>query len=215
MTTVTDFRPPASETEVEAKLLIPDRKTLDELKRCERMAGFALGPGTPHAVRDTYLDTRTRALLGAGFACRRREQDGRIIMTMKGTSTAGDAIHRRREMEVELTADAPPALWPVSEARDAAVRIIGSEALVALFRIRQDRFVREAFDGRRTVAVVSIDEVAVEGTAGGSGWREMEIELVPGGREKDLAAVVAWARSRFNLVPSLLSKFERALQGHP
>jgi hypothetical protein len=43
----------------------------------------------------------------------------------------------------------------------------------------------------------------------------MEIELVPGRREKDLAAVIAWARARFDLVPSLLSKFERALQAHP
>lgn len=211
---MTDFRRNTSETEIEAKLLIPDRKALEELKRCDRMAGFELGPGTAHVVRDTYLDTRTRALLAAGFACRRREQEGRVIMTLKGTSTAGDAIHRRREMEVELPADAPPALWPASEAREAAVRIIGSEALVALFRIRQDRFVRQAFDGKRHVALVSVDEVTVEGTAGGSGWREMEIELVPGGREKDLAAVIAWARARFNLVPSLLSKFERALQAH-
>lgn len=179
------------------------------------MAGFELGPGTRQAVRDTYLDTRTRALLAAGFACRRREQGGRIIMTLKGTSTAGDAIHRRREMEVELAADAPPALWPAGEARETAVGIIGSESLVALFRIRQDRFVREACDGKRLVALVSIDEVTVEGTAGGSGWREMEVELAPGGREKDLAAAIAWARARYNLVPSLLSKFERALQAHP
>jgi inorganic triphosphatase YgiF len=198
--------------EIEAKLLIPDRATFDQLLLCTAMAGFELAP--PHAlvVQDVYMDTAGRALLAGGFACRRRVQEGRIIITVKSVSTAGDSIHRRRELEVDLPQDLPPALWPASEARDTVVRLSGSAPLGELFRIRQERFARQVFDGGRVVALVSLDKVAVEGRAGESAWKEMEIELMPGGREKDLAAMTAWARARFRLQPSLLSKFERALR---
>jgi inorganic triphosphatase YgiF len=198
--------------EIEAKLLIPDRPTFDQLLLCTAMAGFELAP--PHAllVQDVYLDTPGRALLAGGFACRRRAQERRIIITVKSVSTAGDSIHRRRELEVELTSDLPPALWPAGEARDTVTRLSGGAPLDELFRIRQERFARQAFDGGRVVALVSLDEVAVEGRSGESAWKEMEIELMPGGREKDLAAMAAWARARFRLQPSLLSKFERALR---
>lgn len=199
--------------EIEAKLIVPSRKVLEELRRCERMAGYSPAPGRETVLRDTYLDTRDRALLAAGYACRRREQDGRILMTLKSTSTAGDVIHRRRELEVELPADAPPALWPPCDARDAALPIVGSEPLIELLRIRQLRCARQVFDGKRLVALVCLDEVMVESNGGGESWQEMEIELASGGRERDLAAIVAWARARFGLTPSLLSKFERALSG--
>ena len=202
----------ASGVEIEAKLLVPQRTALEELRSCAQMAGFSVAPAVQSILRDTYLDTRGRALLAAGYACRRREQEGRIIMTLKSASTAGDVIHRRRELEVELPADRPPALWPACEARDTLLPLIGSEPLMELLRIRQTRFLREARDGRRPVALVSLDEVVVEGAGGGESWQEMEIELVPGGRERDIAALAAWARARFGLAPSLLSKFERALK---
>jgi inorganic triphosphatase YgiF len=200
--------------EIEAKLLIPDRATFDKLLLCTAMAGFELAP--PHAlvVQDAYLDTAGRALLAGGFACRRRVQDGRIIMTVKSVSTAGDSIHRRRELEVELAQEVPPPLWPAGEARDMVIRLSEGAPLEELFRIRQERFARQAFDGGRVVALMSLDQVAVEDRGGGRAWMEMEIELMPGGREKDLAAMAAWARARFHLQPSLLSKFERAL-GEP
>jgi inorganic triphosphatase YgiF len=200
--------------EIEAKLLIPDRATFDKLLLCTAMAGFELAP--PHAlvVRDAYLDTAERALLAGGFACRRRSLEERIIMTVKSVSTAGDSIHRRRELEVEISSDMPPVLWPASEARDTVLRLTGGAPLGELFRIRQERFARQAFDGGRVVALMSLDQVTVEGPGGGRAWMEMEIELMPGGREKDLAAMAAWARARFHLQPSLRSKFERAL-GEP
>jgi inorganic triphosphatase YgiF len=122
-------------------------------------------------------------------------------------------IHRRTEREVSLEADAPPALWPQGEARLTVLKIIGTEGLVELFRLRQERFVRCAFDGDRPVTAVSLDEVLVEGSRSGRRWRELEIELLPDGREKDIADMAARARARFGLTPSQHSKFERALDG--
>lgn len=205
--------------EIEAKLLVPDRHVHDELCRVPGMAGFAVEPGSPVVVLDTYLDTRARALLAAGWACRRREQPGRILVTVKGISSAAhggaggfaEGVHRRRELEVELAADAAPALWPASPARDTVIGLIGNEPLAVLFRIYQERMTGRVLDGARLVAVVSLDDVKVEREAGGESWMEMEIELAPTGKERDLAALSAWARARFGLVPSLTSKFERAL----
>lgn len=196
--------------ETEAKFLLPDREALERLARCSGAAGFSVEPGQALTVRDVYLDTPARALLAAGFACRRREQGGRILVTLKAAGSAPDAVHRRRELEVEIAADMPPARWPAGDARETTLRIIGEAPLVELLVLRQDRLVRRVMDGRRLVASMSLDEVTVEA---GPSWRELEIELAPAGTERDLTALATWARVRFGLEPCLRSKFERALEG--
>ena len=56
-------------------------------------------------VRDTYLDTADRAILSGGYALRRREQEGSLLITLKSTTPATGAIHRREEWETVLSSD--------------------------------------------------------------------------------------------------------------
>ncbi len=248
--------------ETEAKLLIPDGETRDRLSRCSAAAGFSLQPVRALTVRDTYLDTKERMLLAAGFACRFREESGRCIVTLKstgggvapgsaggmtradggssgdgGSSTSGgssgdggssasggmapagsareQAFHRRRELEVQLAGYDPeaaawPARWPPCDARDLALAVVGDSPLLPLCCLRQDRLVRGVMDGRRLVATMSLDEVVVDG---GSSWLELEIELAPAGRDRDLTALTTWAAVRFGLQPCPRSKLDRALDG--
>jgi CHAD domain-containing protein len=202
----------AVSTEIEAKFIIPDRETFEALKAGSALGGYRLEPGRLVPVNDTYLDTPGRALLAAGYACRRREQEGGIIMTLKGTAPAAGAVHRREELEVRLAGDSPPAQWPPGEARDTALAVARGEPLEALFHLHQERFVSAAFDGERRVATVSLDTVEVTHGAARQGYRELEIELAPDGAEADLAALASWVEGHYRVLPSPRSKFERALE---
>jgi len=197
--------------EVEAKFVLPDAETFRRLQAVDRLAGFALSAAQVKEVRDTYLDTSERAILAAGYACRQREQDEDLLITLKGLGGAEGAVHRREELEILLPADAPPADWPPSPVRDQVIRLIGDASLIPLFHLQQTRIIRLVGEGERPVAELSLDDVLL--IAGGREWAflELEVELAPGAGEDDLAAVATCLEDEWGLEPMRLSKFERAL----
>jgi hypothetical protein len=89
------FTPEAPTMEVEAKFVLPDTETFQRLQAIDRLAGFALSAAQVRKIRDTYLDTQERSILVAGYACRQREQDEGLLITLKGLGGAEGAVHRR------------------------------------------------------------------------------------------------------------------------
>jgi len=69
--------------EIEAKFVLPDRETFRRLEEIDGLAGYALSQGQVRQVRDTYFDTAERTILACGYACRRRAQDGNMVLTLK------------------------------------------------------------------------------------------------------------------------------------
>ncbi len=198
-------------TEVEAKFPVDRPGTLEDIRALTRLGAFSLLPGRLTAIEDTYLDTAGRALMAAGYACRRRRQEGGVVLTVKSLTPPAGEVHRREELEVAVDEDAPPDAWPASPARGKVLDLIGGQPLDVLFRMKQDRFVRHVVDGDRHVATASLDEVIVGGVGTERRWHELEVELAPGGTEGDLAAIVEWVRTTLKLEPSAVSKFEKAL----
>ena len=69
--------------ETEAKFIIPDASVFAELKQITHLAAFELKPlGTKDLV-DRYLDTDTRWILQAGYACRIRKSWDKQLLTLK------------------------------------------------------------------------------------------------------------------------------------
>ena len=130
--------------EIEAKFAVSDIETLQRLQTTDHLAGFALSTGQVKQMCDTYLDTAERLILAAGYACRRRERDEEVWITLKGLGGAEGAVHRREELQVLLPADAPPTEWPASPARDRVLELIGEAPLIPLFTLQQTRIVRSA-----------------------------------------------------------------------
>ncbi len=197
--------------EIEAKFALSDAMAIQSLQTVEQLAGYVLSAPRVMRVRDTYLDTRDRRLLAAGYACRRREQRNEIRITLKQIQRANGAIHRREELEVVLSADAPPAEWQASAARDRVMQIVGDELLTPLFALTQKRRVRQVTQGERYVAAMSVDDVHARAGRKRAAYAELEIELMPDGTDEDLAALVVCLQSEWNLSPESRSKFERAL----
>jgi CHAD domain-containing protein len=209
--------------EIEAKFAVPDVAAFQRLRAAEHLAGFVLSDAQVKHVHDTYLDTAGRQFMAAGYAFRRRERAGELLVTLKGLRSSQDAIHRREELEARLLEDSPPTQWPAGPLRDRVSELIGEEALVPLFDLRQTRSVRQVrtlstdsgnglvSQDERLVAEWSLDEVHVAAGHKAQSYFELEVELAPAGIEEDLEAIVTCLRDEWGLEPELRSKFERAL----
>jgi CHAD domain-containing protein len=199
--------------EIEAKYSIPDEQTFQRLQETPTLADFDLGQMTATDLHDTYLDTPDRAILAGGYACRLRREGSRYLATLKGLGSTTDSVHRRDEFEAELPGPLPPRDWPPGMARDLALQLAGDRPLSTLFVIEQTRHARSMRQGDRHVAQLALDRVhVVVGTPAGSpaDYLELEAELMPDGREADLAVLGAELEV-WGLLPVSLSKFVRAL----
>ncbi|MBN1139808.1 MAG: CHAD domain-containing protein [Anaerolineae bacterium] len=199
--------------EIEAKYGIPDEQTFRRLQGASALAGFDLGQATATDLQDTYLDTTDRAILAGGYACRLRREGGRYLATLKGLGSAADSIHRREELETELPGPLPPNDWPPGPARDLALRLASDRPLVPLLVIEQTRYARAVRQGERQAAQLTLDRVrmvADDPSEPPVNYLELEAELLPDGREEDLAALGAELEA-WGLSPESRSKFERAL----
>jgi CHAD domain-containing protein len=198
--------------EIEAKYTVPDTATLADLLALKGLAAYKFRAAGEKQLTDHYLDTASRDVLQGGYACRMREgeMDGGWLITVKGLGGAEGEIHRREEYEVEVPPNAPPEVWPESQARELALRLSGGQPLIELFAIHQQRTVREVKLGRRRVGLASLDAVEIEAGERKAVFHELEIELAPTGKLEDLQAL-GTLLAPYKLEPQPHSKFERAL----
>lgn len=197
--------------EIEAKFKVANPGTFWRLQIIDQLAGFSLLTCHAENVRDTYLDTRGRRLLKAGYSLCKRDQDDGIWMTLKTVGKASGAIHRREMWELALSADRPPAKWPDGSLRQQVLAIIGKARLQPLLDLRQQRVVRCLNAGDQAVAEFSLDSVSIMIGSLQKVYRELEVALIPPASEQELVKLVACLQDEWKLEPELLSKLERGL----
>lgn len=195
--------------EVEAKFIIQDTQTYQDLQGMEHLGGFSISAPRVEDLRDTYLDTPDRSLLRSGYACRQREQDGCAVISLKSLHGAEGNVHRREEVEAPLARiEIPPEQWPDSAARQRVLALIDPlMRLQPLLHLEQRRVVRDVLYAQRLVAELSLDTVKSYGQV----YHELEVELKGAGTEYDLAAILEKLAQMPGLKPESRSKFERAL----
>ncbi|GAB4540954.1 MAG: hypothetical protein Kow0063_31330 [Anaerolineae bacterium] len=197
--------------EIEAKFCVPDEETYHRLRQANQVAGYLLSAGQVKQVQDTYLDTEERVILAAGYACRRREQTGGTLVTLKGLGGAQGAVHRRHEVEIQMPAYQPPAEWPASPARDQVLELIGEAPLIPLLTLQQTRLERLVSQDEASIAEMSLDSVRLVADDRELSFFEVEVELGDQGSEEDLVAMATCLQDEWGLEPEPRSKFERAL----
>ena len=197
--------------EIEAKFTVPDVATFQRLQAIEHVAGFSLSAHQVQQVHDTYLDTEERLILVNGYACRRRETESEVLITLKGLGRVEGAIHRRKELEISLATYEPPEAWPDSAVRDLVLEMTGGALLKPLFDLRQTRVFRRMSQGELLVAQLSLDNVRIIPGQKKRNHFELEVELAPQGTTNDMAAIITYLQDEWNLRPEPHSKFEGAL----
>ena len=153
--------------ELEAKFIADEPEPLERLTRDDRLGDAVLGAPAVADELDRYLDTPDGRLATELWACRLRERNGRIVVSLKGPPHGGTGgwLHRRSELEGPASASVDPSDWPASDARAFVERFATGTPLVERFRLRQRRTERSVTVGGRRLGTLSIDVVGVEAGA--------------------------------------------------
>ncbi len=198
-----------NKVETEAKFVISDASVFSALQEITQLGSFELKPVGVYTLVDRYLDTASRQMFRAGFACRIRQVNSRQLLTLKATAPADGGLHRRQEFEVEIESE-QPQLWPDSEAKKLVLQTVGDAPLQTLFVVHQTRQQYHVFRQDRLVIEFSLDEVAFNDPAVVD-YCGLEAELTADGVETDLVELVEALQANWLLQPDSLSKFERGL----
>ncbi len=195
--------------EVEAKFRLDGAEAGRSLLERVELAGCAFGEARSQDVRDAYYDSRSRALLAAGWSFRWRGAEGRYIASLKSLVPSTAAVKRRTEMESEVEAGAVPPVLPPGPLASKIRELTGGEELLPLAAVVQHRLLRPLLRNGSVVAELSIDEVAYPG--GEIAW-EAEIERAEGGSEEEIGLLSRTLVDELGLEMESRSKFERALE---
>jgi triphosphatase len=203
--------------EVEAKLRADGPDVLDALAAIPALGRASLGPAAMVAEVDRYLDTEDGALAAARWACRLREREGQLRVSLKGppdapTTEAG--VHRRPEVEGPATDVLDPSAWPVSEARDLLAELAGGAPLRERLRLRQQRTERAVtLDGTR-LGTLTLDVVEIEAGGRSAGaLHVVELEMDPSSSDEAALAEAAAHLGRMpGLTPEPMTKLEHAIE---
>jgi CHAD domain-containing protein/uncharacterized protein YjbK/transposase-like protein len=200
--------------ETEAKFVVPDPSTFAALQKLSQLGDFELKPIGVKTVVDRYLDTADKRLYQAGVACRLRKVNQQQLVTLKSLTPAEGNLHRREEIETEVTVDplqiSQPRAWPEGRVKKLVLEIVGSAPLETLFILHQTRHQFHALRQGQPVLELSLDEVSLRDQTVVD-YRELEAELIESGVEANLISFVEALRARWPLKVETQSKFERAL----
>ena len=201
--------------EIEAKFSILEPEIRQAFAQVNRLGPFHVGKPRVRHIADTYLDTPQWSLLHAGYACRQRQMESKLLITLKGlrqgTGAVEGAIHRRPEWEIALPTALPPSQWPPGEARRRVHQLVGDAPLEPLFTLRQKRVLRDVTRAEQRIAELSLDAVTLHHGGHEQRYDELELELQEAGTEADLVQLVDLLQARWALEAETRSKFERGL----
>ena len=200
-------------TEVESRYMVPDRVLFNKLIHVSSLGGYAVQPEGIIRMTDHYLDTKGRALLRQGWACRLRAQNGSWVVTVKGPKANRGAILSRPELEMALVERIEDiARWPEGEIRSLVRELTGGLPLQQFLTIRQSRHRFSLSDGSRHVAELSLDVVRLSTGKLRHLSYMLECELLEQGELADLERLHPLLVNSYYLVPETRSKLQRALE---
>ncbi len=198
-------------TEIELKYHLQEDVARRLLKQ-RRLNGFPLGAFSIKDVKDIYFDTPDRRIARAGYAMRFRRKGLRAEVQLKSLQAAQGPRHTRQELHIPTQFPTQPDRWPQTPEASFLRDIIGNQSLQPLFTIHQTRHEAPVFDeDGNPLALLSLDDVRwmAEGKEARA-W-ELEIELLPGGKDSALQRLQAALAAMPGLFPQKTSKYERGL----
>ncbi|MPZ22335.1 MAG: CHAD domain-containing protein [Dehalococcoidia bacterium] len=192
----------ASPLEGDAGLSLPAPYLLDEPLR--------------RTIRDEYFDTTDWRIYRAGFALRLRREGRQSLLVLKGLDEGNDG--RLVRTEISQVVPAPGTLKDLPPAGPAGSRIrllAGTAPLRSLFRLRSERMTRNVtrVDGGSALAEIAIDRTVIHapGKRHPIRFRELEIEMLPGGSPEDVDRLAESLIAGGDFLPVRVSKFQRGL----
>ncbi len=193
-------------TETELKLVVWERDPQALARRLwsrRRLDSYRLRVEGRVELTDTYFDTPGRDLSERGVALRTREEDGRRLVTLKGSAEVREGVPRRLEVEAEWSERAAATLGrelrrigldvggPRPWRRDprAAIEAMGFVLLSRRRTVRLPRSVSHAEEAGGPVAELAIDRVSDRVGRRAVRHYEVEVEAVDASATSDVVRI--------------------------
>jgi inorganic triphosphatase YgiF len=177
--------------ERELKLRPAEAGLLDQLWSLGELGSFQIVGRRQEQQRNSFFDSRTRALGSARLALRRRTIDGQNTMatwTLKADGQMLRGIATRPEIELQLRADTPPMLAlgaltqaarqrgaaPLAEEVADALRVSPPPVAEPFLELVTQRRILDLRDNESAALELALDRVCLEGHAR---YAEDEIEV--------------------------------------
>lgn len=193
--------------ELEMKLAVPEDVSLDEVRAvCSFLSGDG---GRRIKMRACYFDTADGALRAARQAYRTRCENGTWVATLKGDISSEGGLHRRMEIERQVTSgEADLTVFDGTEAQAQVSAYYG----VPLEAIVETNFTRTCWILADATAKIEIALDEGEIIAGGKRAPICELELeLKSGAEEALRVLGAWLVKQLGVAEDDKSKFARGL----
>jgi len=198
-------------TEIELKYSLEDALARQLLAR-RHLAGYALTPFELKQVVDVYFDTPDARVAQAGYALRFRRKGDKASLQLKSLTPAAGAWHQRRELHIATEHPTAPAHWPDTPEARFLRRMLDDAPLQPLFTIHQQRHEARMLDETGAAfALLSLDDVHWRADQREERAWELEIELLPEGKEAALHRLAEALHALPGLHPQAASKYERGL----
>jgi CHAD domain-containing protein len=178
--------------------------------------GMSIEPCQPQQIHDVYLDTEDWRIFRAGYALRRRVNQGRNEVTLKSLQSARHDVADRRELSEPLQSGEPDAL--IHSTGPVATRVhavAGGHSLRPLFevRTRRQRFAIRSEVESEELGEIALDESVIlrhDGETTASCQR-VEVEVLGERPQKPLQKFVELLGADCGLEKAPQSKYELGL----
>lgn len=197
--------------EIELKYAINSKETAERIWEDEDL-GKMEEPDTRETVfmKATYFDTEDYDLCKNDMAYRVRQEDDKLIASLKWGGKNDGALHTREEINIPVIDTRPnPATFEESDVGRDLIRIIGGKPLHPIMDMKIERR-RFRVDTQSSLLEVSIDGGQIVTEKGSSPICEVEIELFSG-QQDDLLEVGQELVDKYQVVSEKRSKFYRGL----
>ncbi len=193
--------------EIEAKWDPTAPLTTSDIEHCN-WKPYTLGQRKLLKQTNLYFDTVEMALRQKKYGLRLRNENGELIVTLKGANQGEGAIHQRLEVEAHTTSD-DPIVWP-PEIMNHITATIDQQKLVPYLRIENERQAWPVLRDDQLIGELALDSGMIFAGQRRGPIHELEWEL-KGGSEADFQAIYDMIGAMLPLTASTMSKLERGV----
>jgi len=198
--------------EIESKFLVPEEADFKALENLSRLASYTISEARVQIIEDTFLDTKDKDVMAAGYYLRVRKAAGEKgkWVTIKSLGGFEGGTHRREEYVSFLPEGLSVLECPPLRIRDMIFDFTSGLDLTPLITLKQKRIIRQLNLEEKLVAELYLDRVNLKSESRKKLYNEFEVELKSEGTVKDLEAIRDFLLNNYSLEESRFSKFERA-----
>ncbi|MEQ9146216.1 MAG: CYTH and CHAD domain-containing protein [Parvibaculaceae bacterium] len=167
--------------ELELKLSL-DEAEMDRLPACGRLAQADFGTGEPRKLKATYFDNEANALRRRGVMLRLRNEDGRLIQTLKGKKAFGSLAAGRAEYETRVARNrkTPDLNRLPGDLKERLTRLLDGSRIEAKFETDVDRTIGLLQTDQGDRIELALDRGVIRAGRREVGISELELELKKG-----------------------------------